>query len=228
MDISADMDPALDSNELVTQPESHPLSAQNVGSLPDDVNVITIHEGGDMHFVVISKNGTSSKTWLVSSSCVRLASPVWASTIETLSADQSGKLRLEVVDNSDNIIEIALRAAHLQHLTIPLHLSFGELVDVAEVCEHHDVARLLEPYLKSWASRWSANVLAPGYGLWIFVAYHFGYFDIFETLSEHLAESMRMGEGGDWFYGDLNLTASKVKGVILGTYSISNSRTTMN
>jgi hypothetical protein len=228
MDIRGDMAPALDYNESVTQLESQPRSAKNLGNLPDDFNVITIDEVGDMHFAVISKNGTRSKTWLVNSSCVRLASPVWANAIKTLSADEFGKLRLEVVDDSDNIIEIALRAAHLQHVNLPVHLSLDKLVEVAEVCEQHDVIRLLEPYLNSWASRWSAKILAPGYELWIFVAYHFGYFEIFKMLSEHLAEGMRMGEGGDWFYGDFNLSASKVKGIILGNGFISNSRTFIN
>lgn len=182
---------------------------------------------GDLQLVVLSQNGENCKIFRVHTAFTKAASPQWDTfhpympesfwphTLAEKVRDRFGCYTHVFVEDHVEAVGHVLYAAHHQHHKVPAYLSFPALVQIAEICERHDVIGVLQPYLRNWAYVWTPKLLVSGYEMWIYVAYHFGYFDIFRVVAEHLAQGMMLGPDDEYFHEDFNLSKSGLKGDIL-------------
>ncbi|KAF2187137.1 hypothetical protein K469DRAFT_663168 [Zopfia rhizophila CBS 207.26] len=210
--------PRSSSGNTESEPVDETSSSDDTTKPPTPVEELTtIDPRGDIQFVVTYQEGLESRTFLVLSTCIRLASMKWAALLDALSPPTSDqKLRLEIEEQHVKAIEYILRASHLQHDEVPNNVTFENLVEVAETCNRHAVIQALRPYLRMWSYPWLSKLKEPGYELWLVVAYEFGYHDIFAHLSEEVAMNMRLTTSGEYLmpYG-VNLSTSKLPGFIL-------------
>ncbi|KAJ4288050.1 hypothetical protein N0V90_012067 [Kalmusia sp. IMI 367209] len=156
--------------------------------------VTMIDPEGDLRLVVTSTDGTKSTCFPVSSKCISFASAKWADAIDK--AD--GQLKL--VDNRLGLIRLTIGLTHLKrtHASVRRNITFMELIERANFCNDHGLLNLFHPFARDWAFPWMSKLCEPGYEQWIMVAYHFGFYEIFAMLSEHLAQKIRLDDENKW------------------------------
>ncbi|KAF1999343.1 hypothetical protein P154DRAFT_523369 [Amniculicola lignicola CBS 123094] len=179
-----------------TSDASSPYTVERV-STPEAVRTV-IDTQGDLEFAISHNGGLESTAFQVSSQCTRRASSKWATLIDNALALPKNQefFYVEIGEKHASIIEIVLRACHLQHHKIPAVLKWEQLIQLAEVCQRHGVLGALRPYLKTWVGPWLSKILSPGYEMWLFVAYEFLYQDVFIHLLEHVAVNARVSDQG--------------------------------
>lgn len=173
-------------------------------SFREELSTITIAANHDLSFTITYEDGSGYR-WLVSASAVCLASPVWAAMLKPTSSfreTETKEIELKEDDEPEAIL-ILLRIAHLQHLQIPVTLSFEQLYEMAVVCDKYDTVTLVTPWLGGWATeemRGFAN--EPDYERWLFIAYTFGFDDVFERAAKSLVSSSKTDRDGQCLNSD--------------------------
>ncbi|KAF2787207.1 hypothetical protein K505DRAFT_421919 [Melanomma pulvis-pyrius CBS 109.77] len=152
----------------------------------------------DLRLVVSSPSGLETQTFEVQSACIRLASPKWAALVDLPATSiVQGKRSIEIEEEHADVIEAVLCACHLQHVDSQIGLeNFESLVKVAQVCNRHEVTAALRPYIREWVHAWLPTLHKPSYEMWLLVAYVFGYRDVFQCASEHVALNMSLSDEG--------------------------------
>lgn len=137
------------------------------------------------------------RTLVVSSSVMRLASPIWR-----IMFDPQGSFReirgsaeeVEFPDDDADALLILLRIVHLGWRLVPESVSSETLVDLARLCDKYDMIRFVRPWLAGWQSRPLAIMAANEDRL--FVAWTFGDYASFVTNVKRLVLSCNTDDAG--------------------------------
>lgn len=131
----------------------------------------------------------------VSSSVLRLASPVWKSMFNPSGHFlESTAKEVSFPDDDPTALLIVLRIAHLRFKEVPDKVSFKELVSVAVICDKYDTVSVVRPFLPRWTS--SEMKISPGKEELIFIAWTFGYKDAFTSGVQELVRKVTIDDKG--------------------------------
>lgn len=151
---------------------------------------------GDLKIIAQDRD-QQSKTLVVSSSVMRLASPVWRVMLHPMGpfreAQESSK-EIDFPDDDADALAILLRIAHLGWRQVPGTISFDNLADLAVLCDKYDMIHFVRPWLAKWQSRPLAIV--PGPEEWLLIAWTFGDYPSFVTNAKKLVLSCNTDEAG--------------------------------
>jgi hypothetical protein len=82
---------------------------------------------------------------------------------------------------------------HFRFGDLPDGISFDDLFYLAVISRTYQYASLLRPFLANWIKPWIPFARVPGYERWLFIAWAFGYREIFPDLSACLAMVVTTG-----------------------------------
>jgi len=146
-------------------------------------NDITLDPYGDRCLVV--GTGDNQTRILVSSHAMRLASPVWKAMLTGPYQEGTAEEIPFPSDDPDAFL-IMLQIAHLQFNDLPSSLEFQELVNVAAICDKYDMVSIFRPFSKKLIEPLEPLAKEIGFEEWLFIAWTFGYPEIFERVMNRL------------------------------------------
>lgn len=186
----------------------------------DDVSTITLASNCDLCVRTTYDDG-SERLLLVSTAVMCLASPVWAAMLKpTSSFMESEAKEVNLSDDDAESILITLRIAHLKHLQIPATLNFEQLYEMAVVCDKYDMVTLVSPWLDGWATeRMKEAANKRGYERWLFIAYTFGFAELFEKAAKSLGPSSKTDGDGRCLNADAKYLEGSYPPDIIGKAS---------
>ncbi len=129
---------------------------------------------GDLKIIAEDRN-QEPKTLVVSSTVMRLASPVWRVMFDPngrFREAQEAQKEVFFPDDDADALVILLRIAHLAWREVPETISFDNLAALAVLCDKYDMIHFVRPWLAKWQSRPLAIVRGPEERL--FIAWTFG------------------------------------------------------
>lgn len=150
---------------------------------------VNIHDSGDLKLRVGPDERPT--TFVVLSSAVRLASPVFHSMLNPNSPFMEGQsLSREFSFPEDDVpsFRILLLIAHLQFSQLPEFLSTEELFRLAVLCDKYDAVSTVRPWLDRWVT--NAGLTAKKslqVQLWLFISWVTGDTTGFQSYSKDLA-----------------------------------------
>jgi len=186
-------------------------SASSANPTPNTNETVCLHDSGDVTLLIgIDEH---KQAVLVSSSVLRLASPVWKAMLDRHWAESEAQ-EIPFPDDDVAAMLLVLRIAHLQFHDLPPKkgLSFEDVLQLAILCDKYDLVKLVRPFLdlNQWAEPFKYSK-ATGYRIyqpkWLFVAWTFGYENSFDELARRLALTITIAPDG---------TAKTDKGDLLG------------
>ena len=182
----------------------------------DDPTSTTIYldSSGDLRLLV-KDSGDEWTTLIVSSSAMRLASPVWRAMLNPKSHfKEAEKQEVEFPDDDLDALLIILRVAHLKFRDLPESVSFEGLVNLAVVCDKYDTVGLVRKWIPGWLAPWYKEICSPGYEEWLSIAWTFGKFATFQKVTRQLIESCDIDKAGRLCHLGKPFTVSVVPDVI--------------
>lgn len=147
--------------------------------MEDQQSTIHVDPSGDLSLIVEWKDddtkATITKTFVVSSNAVCLASPVWKATFDPHSpwakqtSNQEGFRMLE--DDAEALL-ILLDVAHLNFDRIPSTVTFSQLLQLSILCDKYDPIRLVRPWIGGWISELQTTtpICDVGNEDWLFIS----------------------------------------------------------
>lgn len=158
--------------------------------------IVYLDPWGDLKIVAADRD-KRLKTLVVSSSVMRLASPVWRVMFDPhgsfREAEESAK-EIEFPDDDADALLILLRIVHLGWRLVPESISSENLADLAVLCDKYDMIRFVRPWLARWQSRPLAIMSAHEDRL--FIAWTFGDYASFVTNTKRLVLSCNTDDAG--------------------------------
>ena len=146
-------------------------------------NDFSLDPRGDRSLIV--GNGTNQKRFLVSSHAMRFASPVWRAML-TGPYEEGTAEEISFPSDDPDALLVMLRIAHLQFKDVPSLLEFKELVNVAAACDKYEMVSISRPFSKKWIEHLEPLSEKTGFEEWLFVAWTFGYPEIFNRIMDRL------------------------------------------
>jgi hypothetical protein len=202
------VDRSAPSSRLITPASSTSSIVENVRP-----GVRIIDTEGDMTFAVVPEDKKETRLFLVNSVLVRRASSSWNEIFSTI--NQNGFATMTITEDNLEMLEMALNIAHLRFDGVPLYVNFAQLVEAAELLHRHQLGGLLHEYLRSWCRPFIANILDPGYEVWILIAHELGWHKIFQIVARKVPTTMYMSERKYWV-GTVELSEKTIGKRILG------------
>lgn len=191
-------------DELPSSSDSHQpatssptVATRKAVSTADMADKLVIAPSGDLTLRVTNE-GVDDRYILVFSQAMRSASPVWATLLDPSSSfkegsDENHEITLE--DAYDALV-ILLNIAHLRFQMVPKVLDFQLLLRVAVLLDKYSCVTLVLPWMGRWTHSLKADIKKPGNEEWLFIAWVFGYEEIFTDLSRELVFESNVSESG--------------------------------
>jgi hypothetical protein len=173
-------------------PKKTPSS--NQPEISDYRGDVQIDESGDLTLIVGEQSG--QVRFLVSTSVLRLASPVWKAMITGQFRESSAK-EIPFPDDNATAMGVILHLAHLRYKKVPKSMDFSDLVGLAVICDKYDVVSIVRPFLEDWVAPWRHRLLDAGYEEWLYLAWVFGYKQDFTSLASELCRAISTNKLGD-------------------------------
>ena len=167
-----------------------PLEVPQPDPSADLRRTFVLHDGGDALLLIGPEE--NCQPVLVSKTVLALASPVWKAMFDRRQWAESTATEIPFPDDDAEAMLIVLRIAHLRFAELPLKsgLSLEDLLHLAVICDKYDVVQLVRPFLNlhQWHEGLVPNVKARVncHPSWLFIAWTFGWSDIFDSLAEYL------------------------------------------
>jgi hypothetical protein len=158
---------------------------------------------GDIEITL--KTATIHAAYLVSSHQLRTNSPVFRDLLgpdsefgaytrncqvhSGLTVNTAERYRLEVKKDLDPAAFAAvLYIFHAGGKHLSGSIPFAGLVKVAVVCDYYNCSAALGPWYGKWVDHWKTYIVDRGYEDWLLIAWVFGEYQIFQTLTKNLSE----------------------------------------
>ena len=132
----------------------------------DDIKHNTVHVDPSGNLTLLVGPADNRKTFVVSSTAMCLASPVWRAMLNPqghfLEAHSSDHKVSFPEDNPESLL-LLLHIVHLQFLKVPQNLEVKDLYEVAVLCDKYDavtVVRPVSPLSKQTSTRPNPNLLS--------------------------------------------------------------------
>jgi hypothetical protein len=161
---------------------------------PDYQRDVHIDESGDLTMIVGEQSGQVK--FLVSTTVLRLASPVWKAMITGQFRESSAK-EIPFPEDDAQAMSVILHLAHLRYKKVPKSMNFSDLVKLAVICDKYDVVSIVRPFLEDWVAPWRHKLLDAGYEEWLYLAWVFGYGKDFVSLASELYRAISTNKLGD-------------------------------
>ncbi|KAF8538948.1 hypothetical protein BDD12DRAFT_910466 [Trichophaea hybrida] len=142
-----------------------------------------------------------STTFVVSSHALRTASLVFRNLLGPTSDFAEHSLRCKTLGSTDNtmqryrllvdmvhnpsVVAVVFYMLHGMRNKIPNEIELSYLYDLAVVCEDYKCVSFVLPLCRNWLDKWTIE--KERYGGWLYIAWVFGFEDIFQTLSGKFA-----------------------------------------
>ena len=181
-------------------------TSSSMSSLKDvRSSTIYVDPSGDLRLVAgytdAEGDDSDSRTFVVSTRVLCLASPIWKSMFDPSgpwAKQKSGSEPFEMKEDDPDTLLILLDAAHLNFDLIPQMLDLDQLFQLAVLCDKYDTFKLVRPWISGWIT-WLQGLkptCAPGNEDWLFISWSLGKEKIYQTLSKHLVSSVTINEEG--------------------------------
>jgi len=158
---------------------------------------------GDIEITL--KTATIHVAYLVSSHQLRTGSPVFRDLLgpnsefgehtrnrpvySGLTMNTAERYRLEVKKDLDpTAFAVVLYIFHAGGKNLSGSIPFAGLVKVAIVCDYYNCSAALGPWYGKWVDYWKNHIVDRGYEDWLLIAWVFGEYQIFQTLTKNLSE----------------------------------------
>jgi hypothetical protein len=153
----------------------------------DDTACVSLYSGAD-RIVAIGEREDGRRLYKVSSLAMSMASPIWKAMFDPTSGfrESNPDTMVEFPEDDPDIMLIVLRIIHFKFDDLPQSISFDWLVELAVFCDKYDTVSIVRPFIANWTAPWTKFCLQPGYEHWLFVAWTFGCWEIFNTLAAFL------------------------------------------
>lgn len=188
---------------MATEP-SHPV-AQETGSRTHDAatsdkseeSKVYLSPSGNLLVCVGEKKST--KSFVVSSYAMCLASPVWRAMLDPSGHFQeASKSEVHFGDDDASSLLLILRIVHFQFPMVPQVISFDNLYNLSILCDKYDIVTLIRPWLLQWVLGAKKSVSEDSRkGQWLFIAWVFGETDMFERIIRNLALKCTVSAGSE-------------------------------
>lgn len=130
---------------------------------------------------------TVTGSFLVSSTVMTIASPVWKVMFDPQSRfREATEKEVHFLDDDPDMLLLLLRIAHLQFQELPSTLDYRQLLGLATLCDKYDTVHLARPWLRQWEQPLSPPTSCSGQESLIFIAWTFGDVETFEKWAKHL------------------------------------------
>lgn len=185
----------------------------------DKTGEVQIDPSGDLTLRIIS-TGVVEQYVRVSSKSMRLASPVWSKMLDPDSNFKEGSClpdgQISLEDDYKALLVI-LNIAHLRFQKLPRVMDFETLLQLAVISDKYDCIALVLPWLQKWVDPLMPDVEKPGNEEWLFIAWVFGYDDIFERLAGKLVRDSTLDKDGERLMHGDKVIGSTMPPDIIGT-----------
>lgn len=161
-------------------------------------STVSLDPWGDLKIIATDRD-QQPKTFVASSSVMRLASSVWRVMFDPqgrFREAQGSQEEIPLPDDDADALLIVLRIAHLAWREVPESISFDNLADLAVLCDKYDVIHLVRPWLARWQSRPRLLETSPGHEERLFIAWTFGDYISFVTHAKNLVLSCKTDDTG--------------------------------
>jgi len=163
---------------------------------------IIIDPEGDLVIRVHTNNDLDSVEFLVSSPCIRLASPKWKALLAKMasrSPSRTGeKSNLLLNEHDITTLEMVLHCAHLRHPSSLQKMNYDAFIDTARFCDRHQTATFLRPLLDPVIKKWIDKIGKPGYEDAIMIPYAFKFPSAFAHATSWVASRMSRDKRNRW------------------------------
>lgn len=154
------------------------LSAKGTDTLHDSSMTTQLDPNGDVLLIVNKITNRASKSFLVSSKALSLASTVFSnmisSALQTEEQSRVGSLLSIILENDDpTAIELILRIVHFQSAKISCSLNPQTLAVLALHCNKYDCNRTMRPWIIHWCNHVQDTFTTQDFGFMLLAAYMF-------------------------------------------------------
>ncbi len=145
---------------------------------------------GDLRLLVThpkkgEADGTPSKdvtkTLVVSSTVMCLASPVWKAMFdpqghfkEATWSTSAANREVAFPDDDPGALLVLLNISHLNFDQLPTTMEFDTLLNIAVLCDKYDMVKVIRPWIPKWAEPLRSHALERGHEEYAFIAWTFG------------------------------------------------------
>ncbi|KAF8241854.1 hypothetical protein K440DRAFT_641108 [Wilcoxina mikolae CBS 423.85] len=179
--------------------------------LPHNLESTIIDEAGDV--ILIASAGKKERKFLVSSTILCLASPVFRTMLGTSHFKEGlelqkhkqrkgpeGRFELKLEDDSPDAMETILNAIHLRGEDVPMDPPEKHVIQIVTICEKYDLSVALLP----WSPHW-INVMPLEEANRLFASCAFKCAMEFSKASRKLVLECKIEAGGLYTPGGTNL-----------------------
>ena len=106
-----------------------------------------------------------------------------------LTVDTAERYQFKVKKDLDpTALAVVLYIFHAGGKNLSGSIPFAGLVKVAVVCDYYNCSAALGPWYGKWVNHWKNHIVDRGYEDWLLIAWVFGEYQIFQTLTKNLSE----------------------------------------
>jgi hypothetical protein len=150
--------------------------------------------------------GSDRVRFQVSSSVIRLSSPVWNAML-TGPYIESNLSKIPFPEDSPSAFLIILQILHYKFNSLPKEMTLQQIIELAQICDKYDLVSIVGPWLPAWTSPYPKGMNLKewliGNENWLYVAWVFGYEDDFKKLTDDMTSLIvQRGDGSKWFLGE--------------------------
>ena len=168
------------------------------------LRTVTIHPNGNIKLLVdgekeLPADGTSEiRTMIVSSSAMRLASPVWSVMFDPRQHwTKMSAGTIAFLGNDPDTLLLLLRMAHADLERVPRRVNFIRLLNIAQLCVKYDLLMLVRRHFCKWLDSALDSMHAPGHEEWLYIMWAFGFREFFKDLAQRAVHESELNNNGD-------------------------------
>ncbi|KAF2792469.1 hypothetical protein K505DRAFT_188399, partial [Melanomma pulvis-pyrius CBS 109.77] len=172
-----------------------------------NAKTVTLNDSWDLTLVVgTADEGHRQKLFRVSTSVLKLVSPIWKAMFSGRFAKSITKSLVPFPDDSADAFLTVLRIAHFKSHEIPQTMSPESLIELAQLCDKYKLSPIVLPYAKekNWLQplqgNWQAAPQNAELQNWIYLTSIFNLDNDCENLINSLAMKVKVDKKDLRFY----------------------------
>ncbi|KAI9769222.1 MAG: hypothetical protein M1840_004351 [Geoglossum simile] len=157
---------------------------------------LSITKDGDRELAVAYSD--KCDTFIVSSTAMSLASPVWNKIMNPPFGGETDRgKRISFTDDNAEALLVLLYIAHLRFIQVPPKVTFSTLFNILVLCDQYDCIDITQPWMSIWLKGAEKLAGKPHHEEWLFIAWALGKEEIFKSLAVQLVTEVSVNDAGN-------------------------------
>lgn len=159
----------------------------------DNGATIVLRDAGDVVSLII---GDKKLSVTASRTVLTIMSPVFKAMLTGRFREaETSTFEIPLPDDDPDALLLLLRIAHLRFKDLPERISFPDLYRLAVVCDKYDTVAIVRPFWDRYGAPFLDLVETVGYEQWLFIAWTFGFEDVYRRLMKKLVLEIILVKG---------------------------------